>query len=346
MARILAVVLVALVAIGVLGEVADARPRIAQVQAAAATDAALAKVRAGEQQRTALFATRATLSRRYEGELREIDKLKRQRASWRRDRQLRTRMASSLETAKQLTATTGQLATLDGRLLRDRRALVAAIDGELKAAVAPARRASLQAARRVAIAALPARRPHKIVLPDDSLDLLADPEELDQQAAALRDSEAELARQLDSLDRQAERFRRMAELRRQHARADDLAERDDDQPRRQSGRVASRETAADTGNPNPAPPAEVPPSDDEVPEGAGGGGAPDPSDSFDGEPAVVLAEVVDASTVDALRQAERSSDPAAKAAAARRAREQVAARLAGLKARRAQIEQRARELRH
>ena len=60
---------------------------------------------------------------------------------------------------------------------------------------------------------------------------------------------------------------------------------------------------------------------------------------------MVLADVVDTSTLDALRAADRSSNPAIKARAAERASAQVRARLERLRAQRARVQERARELR-
>lgn len=321
--------------------VVEARPkaRVAQVEGRA-TDAARATVAASEQRRASLLARRAALAARYQRELAEIDRLKRQKASWRRDRQLRERLSASLETAKQLGAASNAITLLDGQLAKQRRALIAAIDAELAGAPAAARRAALRTWRADVVGKSAPARAKKIVLPDDELDPNADPEELDQQADALRDSEAELARQIASLDRQAARFRKQVELKKQHRRAGELASRDDDQPRRTSGSGA-RGGAGEAADPDSAPT-----SDD----GVGGESPPpepEPQDPgmFEGDPAVVLSDVVDGATIDALRKAARSTDPAAKAAAAEKAREQVRRRLDALKKRRQLIEQRAKDLR-
>jgi hypothetical protein len=333
--RSLVLAAAALIALGTVAQAGPDRARVAQAAGAAtrATDAALAAVRAGEARRVARMAERARLAERYQRELAAIDRLKRQKASWRRDRQLRAQLSASLETARQLDQVTGAVGGLDLQLARQRRALLAAIDAELAAGPAAARARSVRGLRaEVAARAAPAR-PRTIVLPDDELDPLADAEELEQHAQALRDSERQLARQLADLDRQATRFRRQADLRKQHQRAGELASRDDDRPRRVAGAVGpGRGVAADEGGPAPQ-------SDD------GSGGAPEIDPSFGADVAVVLADVVDAGTADALRRAERSTDPAAKAAAAERARAQVARRLRALEQRRQAIEKRARELR-
>jgi hypothetical protein len=66
---------------------------------------------------------------------------------------------------------------------------------------------------------------------------------------------------------------------------------------------------------------------------------------FESDATVVLAEVVDPSTIDSLHRASRSGDPAQRALAAKKARDAVAARLEQLRQKRAQIEARARQLR-
>jgi hypothetical protein len=347
--------LVLAVTAALLGGVAPAvagRPRVAQVApATAASDRLRAGVDRLVRERGQVAAERAALAAGYERQLRTIDGLKRQRASWRRDRQLRAEMSSSLDTARRLQTVTARLRDLDARLVRDRRALLAAIDVELATPLAAARRQQLTSVRAQVRTALgPA--PRKIVVPDEELDPLADPEELEQQAAALRDSERELAREIENLARQAARFRRMSELRQQNERAGDLALRDDEGPRRRQLSSAGRgealgegDSGGDDGGESPPPPSDpgpgIPPTD----EPGGGAGEQPPTDQGFDEPALVLSEVVDAPTLDALRRAGRSADPAAKAAAAELARRRVADRLRLLRERRAAIERRARELR-
>ena len=284
----------------------------AQTGGAKATDAAQAKVKASEKKRAALVSERATLAARYQKELAGIDKLKRQKASWRRDRQLRSKLSASDATAKKLGKASNAIVVIDGDLMKQRKALIAAIDAELAAGAASARARSLRAARADAARKVAPHKAKKIVLPDDELDPLADPEELDQQAKALRESELELARQIDTLEREAARFQKQAELRKEHQRADELASRDDSNPRRTQGSSGGRVSAGDSDE------GAAPQSDE------GGGDIDDGFDmdpgAFEGDPALVLSDVVDGDTVDALRKAERSTDPAAKAAAAERRR--------------------------
>lgn len=336
----LAVVLCVLVLGSVGAGVADAGPSAARrgpvarvAQGTNAVDQAAAAVAKAEAARAAVAGERAKLARRYDGETAEIANLKRQKASWRRDRALRAKLAASLETARALSVLAEHVKKADAEVARARAAAVAVIDRALPATPNGRRRADLVRMRRQW--APPPAPPRKILIPDEALDPLADPEELDQQVASLRDTEAELAREVARLDQQAARFDRMAKLRAQHERADELARRDEADPRRLG--VAARGGALE-GAASPDPQTD---NEDGIspapPEGDGFGESRD----F----ATALSEVVDPSTVDALRRAERSNDPAARAAVARRARDAVTQRLATLRKRRAAIESRARELR-
>jgi colicin import membrane protein len=288
---------------------------------------AQAAVDATEKARAKQAQTINKLEKRYQQELGELDKLKRQKASWRRDRQLRKKLASSLETAKQLATATDRLGKLDRKLARQRKALLAAIDAELAAGATGTRKAKLEASRGVIAAKVRKKKAKKIVIPDDEIDPLADPEELDAQVRALEETEAELERQLAVLDKQVKKLRKQAELRKQHQRADEMASRDEGNPRRTSG-SGGRDGAGGES----APQADT--AEDDGPPDAG----------FEDD-AVILSDIVDADTVDALRKASRSSDPDAKADAAAKARDQVERRKKALAKRRKEIEARARALR-
>jgi hypothetical protein len=306
-------------------------PRVRTAQVQTAVERAAAAVVKAEAVRAQLVGQRAKLVRRYDGELAEIDKLKRQKASWRRDRALRAKLAATNETARALAALAKKLERAEADVVRARAAGVVVVDQALITATGPAR-TDLERKRRAW--APPPPPPLKIIIPDEALDPLADPEELDQQAAELRDAEGELGREIARLDAQAARYDKMAELRRQHDRAAELAVRDESDPRRigTQARGGTLETAgASNDGLGPAPPGETDGFSEPAPE----------SRDF----ATALSEVVDPSTVDALRRAERSSDPTARAAAARRAREAVNQRLATMRKKRAAIETRARELR-
>ena len=315
-------------------------PAIAWGQAAPATDRAIAALRGAEQTAAAKAAQRQQLAAKYAGELDAIDRLKKQRASWNRDRELRSNLSDSAETANQLAVLARDLAAAQEAIAAQRRAVVAAIDAERATGARGEQLAKLRSQLAPARSA-----PRKIVLPDADVDPLADPEDLDRQAAALRDSEAELARQVNGLESQAKDLDRVAILRKQHERAGVLANRDDDQSSHATPQPAAggRGTTTITGDAAQPAPTE--------PGGGGGTGAAEthgssPATGYEAEALVVLVNVVDATTIDALTRAQRSGDPAQRAEAARKTRDAVKARMDSLAKKRAQIEARAKSLRH
>ncbi|MBA3541944.1 MAG: hypothetical protein H0T79_20175, partial [Deltaproteobacteria bacterium] len=242
------------------------------------------------------------------------------------------------ETANQLAAVTRELASAGQALATARRALIAAVDAERPTATGP--RAQRLDTLRNQIAPR-ATRVQKIKIPGEP-DPLADPEELDEAAQQMRETEVELQRQITGLEAQAKELDRVAVLRKQHERAGELGTRDDDTPNRNAQRPTGKgqETlTSDDRNPSPAP----------QNGGAGGGqdsGTPStPGTTYESEATVVLSDVVDASTIDSLQRAQRSGDPTVRAAAAKKARDAVAARLTKLRQQRTQIEARARALR-
>lgn len=281
-----------------------------------------------------LSAEKQALEARYQQELAEVDRLKNGRASWRRDRQIREQMAKSLETAKKLAAVSRSMQTLAGKMTTERGTLLAAIERELKRSVTTERRRWL-VQEKSKLEQVLRRATRRIVLPDDSIDPLADPEELEQQAALLAQTEAQLASEIKALDEQAARYRRMSALRSKHARADEMGAFEDDGPRRTSGRPS--DARGDGGGAGALSDSEASPPEGPTPAGDKAGLG------FDDQ-ASALAEIILPTTVDALRRAERSSDPKIKAEAADAARAEVVARLKKLRDRRAQIEKRARML--
>ena len=296
------------------------------------------------EQRVAQLATQRTqLTARYQDELASIDRLKKQKASWRRDRELNTAQADAKDTADKLAALDKQLAAAQQAVATARTTVVTAIDAELPTATGPRAQALTRLRARLA----PPKVVKKIVIPDANIDPLADPDELEHQAAALRDSEDALARQVKGLEAQTAELEHVAEIRKQHERAGALAMREDDQPMR------TAQTSSSKGLDSAAPTAGA---------GAPGGGTggsttntggaggdtfqgPDRGASYESEASVVLGEVIDRSTIEGMMRASRSGDPAQRAAAAKQARDAVAARLAQLKKQRAAVEARAKALR-
>jgi hypothetical protein len=314
--------------VAVVSSTAAAEPR-QSTQPVAATTATETTTRSAEQQVARLTVYRASLAKRYQDQLDQIDRLKNQRASWRRDRELRDSLSDSLETANLLSAATRDLEKARTFLESARRAYLAAIDAELGAGAAPARAQVLTRARAQLVPQIQGV-PRRIVIPDFEVDPLADPEELDQRAAELRASEEDLGRQLAGLKAQAAEFDHLVVLRKQHDRAGDLFNRDDDEPHHNT----ARPTGESGGTPD---------------DGGGGGkpsapGAPG-AVTFENFVPIVLADVIDASTISSLEAAQRSGDPRQRAEAAHRAGDEVARRVNEVRKRRLEIEARARQLR-
>ena len=328
--------LVLVLAVGSTAGIARAQaPAAMQVTARAQADTAVL-----EKQVNQLAQQRGALAKTYAEQLEAIDRLKKQRASWRRDRELRDNLTAANDTATKLGAATAELGKASTALAAARRSLIAAIDAELAGKPVPARAAELERVKSQLAPQVPQQqKAHRIVLPDLEVDPTADPEELEAQAKALRDSEAELSRQVVGLEKQASELDEVAKLRKAHERASDLAKRDDDQPQRtaQSGGSRGGVFGGTAGDDKSAPAPEA--------GGAGGsnGGSQGPTglsggSGFETEATVVLSGVVDASTIDTLTRAQRSGDPAQRAAAAKKARDAVAGRLEQLKKKRAEIE--------
>jgi hypothetical protein len=333
----------------------------------AATDRAQATETAAEQKAGALGTQRAQAMQQFQHQTDAIDRLKKEKASWRRDRELRGALADSADTANQLAALDKQLAAAREAVAKARAQLVQAIDAEL-AAGATGPRAQMLAKLRAQLGSQ-TKAPKKIVIPDAEIDPLADPEDLDKQAADLKHAEQELAREVAGLDVQAKELAEVADLRKHHDRAIDMSRRDDDQP----FRTAQRSTE-DHSTSNPAVPGGA--QGTGAGGGAGGttgtqggggtgagsgsgagsssgGGANDSlfggdrgsSGAFEAEATVVLADVLDHATIDGMTRASRSGDPAQRAEAAKRARDAVRTRLDQLAKKRAAVESRAKSLR-
>jgi hypothetical protein len=331
---LLALVMLLLVSPIALAQSAPSGPAVALE---AATEKADGAVKDATYRVAQLVANRTSLKKRYREELDAIDRLKKQRASWRRDRELRDNLSSSNDTANQLSAADREIDKANASLLAATRTYLAAIDAELAAGAAPARAQRLEQSRGLLAQQL-RDAPHRIVIPDLEIDPLADPEELEQRAIELRASEAELNHQLVGLAQQATDLEHLASLRKQHSRAGDVFYRDDDQPHRnashKSGDVGTTsDDSAGAWDPSRG-----------LPTSAGSGPVGGPS-SFESSVPTVLAEVIDASTITSFAAAQRSGDPAQRAEAAHKAHDAVALRLEQVKRKRAEIEARASQLR-
>lgn len=307
----------------ILGPTGEAPSPALLAQRAAATTTAHARVSTAERRAWQLGGQRTGLNQRYSAELVAVDKLKRQKRSWRRDRELQDALAEANETATQLAQVAAQLATAQTELGRARAALVVAIDAELAAGARSGPRGGQLAKLRAAIAPAPAAA-RRIVMPDMKIDAFADPEELDQQAVAFREAEAALSRQVAGLEQHAQELGRVSELRRQHDRTIELERRDDNTTRRNAPGGTNR---------GESPTFASGPEDD-----AAGG-------SVEASAAAALVDVVDVSVTDGLTRAQRSNDPAQREVAVRHARDAAAAQLERLRKKRLEIEKAARDRR-
>jgi hypothetical protein len=302
-----------------------------------ATDTARTAVTADEQKLAQVSKQRTSIAQHYQEQLGAIDGLKKEKASWRRDRELRQSMADANDTSTQLAKLDRELASANGTLAKARHELVVAIDHELAAGASGTRATQLGKLRAQLDVKAPAK---KIVLPDAEIDPLADPEELDQQVQVIAETEKQLANQVAGLDAQAAELAHVADLRKHNERAKDLMLSEDDQPHRNAQQSSSKGVADGLSTPTSG-------------AGAGGGGGTSGGGdtfgtdhgSFETEATFVLGEVIDRSTIDNLSRAQRSGDPAKRADAARAARDAVSSRLDQLKKKRQQIEQRAKQLR-
>jgi hypothetical protein len=273
---------------------------------------AVAQRRAGD-----LAARRDGLRQRLNDELAAIDRLKRGPRGWRTKSQLEDKLAEANELQKQLEAGDAQLATANGQLGAARARLAAAVDAELAAGASAARAQALRALRDELT---PRRTARRIVLPDTKIDPGLDPVELQEQAAAIREGEQELERQIRGLDEQAGELQRVHDLRQQHARTIELDQRDDNASRRNAQQSSGRAGVLTDGA---GPPAEI------SKEGAG---------SFEADAHIVLPEVVEPAVLDGIQSAQRSGDLQRRAEAVRLARDAVAARLKLLRQQRTRIE--------
>lgn len=277
----------------------------------------------GELRVNQLARAHATLRQALDGQLVTIDRLKRGPRAWRTKSQLEERLAEAHETGERIKAIDGQLRAARSALVAARSTLVAAIDDELARGVAGSRAQELTALR---AQQQPRREARRIVLPDTRIDPRLDPEELDEQVAAIREGEAALDRQIKGLEDQGKELQRVAELRKHNDRTLELDKRDDNASRRAASREPS-EVISDSGSPS----------------GPLYGGAD--RHLVESEAPIVLPEVVEQTILDGIVKAQRSGDPAQRAIAVKKARDAVAAKREQLRQQRLQIEKLARDRR-
>jgi hypothetical protein len=275
-----------------------------------------------ERRTSQLQSERAGRLRAYSERVDRVAALKAQSASFGRDRKLQALLAESRDLATALDQVDAQLVHLSVELGVARGALLVAIDRELGAG--GPRHEALQKERAALIARLGAAR--RLKIPDETISPKDDAEDLSYKAGALRQAEEELRAEQQRLLRLAGEYRRQARLIKSRARADDQDVFADSEPHRSAGKRAEEtpiELAPETGPPPPA--------------SFAAGLAADPT--------VVLAEVVDAATLDELRRAEGTREPSDLAAAAERAAQALTDRADRLRKHRLEMERRARLLR-
>lgn len=267
-------------------------------------------------------------------ELDAVTRLKNSPKSWRRDRELRAKIADADALGRQLEAASADVRRATEALAAARRAVITAIDAELAAKPVAPRKAQLDRARSQVLPQT--KKATRIVLPDMQIDPNADPEELDQQAKAILAAEAELASQLKGLEAQTKELERIAVLRKHADRATELDRRDDNSARKGATPGSSRGAGgALSGDASEAPNSPAPPTDT---------GRPDVS-NFEMDATITLAEIVDPSTIEELNRAQRSNDPTKRAAVAKLTRDAVAKKLQLLRDKRKLVEDRATSLR-
>jgi hypothetical protein len=314
--------------------------RVAQAaavsQAQHASNRAANALAASQKSLKAVRAEKAALRTIYNEQLAEVDKLKRSRASWRRDRQLREQKARSQKTALALKAIDQKLKARLTAVSKARTALASAIDKELDESPTQARQTYLQSMLGQVRVGL-RQAPKKISMPELELDEFADPEELMEQIALIERAEKKLAAEQASLSRRAAHFDKMEALRSKRNRSDALGAFDPDGVRRSTGHIGESKDSRDSGSTSTSglgqgsgADAESSPNSPSPPPG-GTDDFSDDSSSF-AVASVVLADVVDSGTRDALRRAQLSKSPKTKALAAKRAQGQVEDRLQRLRA--------------
>ena len=321
---------------------------------AAPADERAAHVARLEGQRGKLDEERRALEQRLGAKTQEVVALKKQRASWSRDQKLGVRLREAQDLAAALDRKAEQIRGVDAQLRSERGALVNAANAELAGTPGAARAQQLTRWRNDAQRQLGG--PRRVEVADEDMSPLDDPEDLDEKAGTLADSEQRLRGEEARLERRASYYHKQAKLQRakQREKEQDLF---DDEPRRGgSSGGANRHGGGDILANDPSsgavsPPVAQPGTGTQTPPPPPGNTPPPPATGglTEGEAAEdassVYADVVDPGTLVELERAERSGDPDNKATAAERALRDVRARADRLRAKRLEMEKRARLLR-
>jgi hypothetical protein len=286
---------------------------------------------------TRLVRERAQLQQAYAQLTAEIARLKGQPASWSRDRKLEAVLAGANDQARRLNAKDAEVRAAAAQVATRKTAAIQLIDGEL-AARPTAERAAQLVRQRTDLAGKPGKR---IRIADETIDPLDDPEDLEDKAKALAQSELDLVAEEKRLGRRVVHHKRQAKLAHAKNRGEDDPFIDDSAPRRPGqlntnagGRDPDSEAEQPAPTADPGDGVNAPPTGGSYTDG-----------DFSADPAIVLADVIDPRTVEDLRRAQQSGDPESQARAAEKAQKEVQARIERLRKRRQLMEQRARELR-
>jgi len=301
----------------------------AWAQSAQSTSQAQAVATDAERTVTQLAARSEAIEARYHEQTDTVSQLKSQPRSWNHDRDLKAAMRDADVTRRQADTAARDLSAAKDKLATARRAWLAAVDAELPTVTGE--RASELKAMRARLASQLRTPPRKIILPNAKIDPNADPEDLDQQAAAIRETETQLSAEVAGLEALAAEHAKNAELLKHHQRANDMDIRDDNQ----AHRIASHSTSTGFGGAADSAQTPAPPADS----------LRNPPTTFEADAPIVLQGVIDSSTLQGMERAQHSGDPAQRAQAARTTRDAVNAQLVQLHQKRMAIEKRARELR-
>jgi hypothetical protein len=217
------------------------------------------------QRRTRLTSHQVKLEKLLTGQVARIGRLKAQPSGVRRDFQLRAALRDNQQLASKLTTLQGQMKALNQRL-------ISAYDRALAATTNKATRASLIERRAQLSRKLNSRAARRIVTRGKA-ELLDDPEDLEEKADLLKDSESNLRRQLRRVKKQIARIKLRSKLRR-HGRGIDDSLFVEDSPRRTArAKPNTRSSAA----PEADTTARAPKANEDGSGLMSGGGAPAPA---------------------------------------------------------------------
>jgi hypothetical protein len=260
---------------------------------------------------------RNSLAQKFNEQNENVQRLKQEKPSWRRDRELRDLQPEAHAAGEQANAASRQLEKLQGELLVARRAYARAIDDELASKTAAPQRAKDLAKIRTQLAPFVGGKIHRIMIPE--IDESADPEELGEQVAAARKTELELEAQIAGLDAQMKGFESKSGLQDAHNRTKELNERENNNSSKTAPTSGSRDAAT-------AVTTDRPPGSEML-------------GTFDAiATAGALGEVVDSATLELFQRNYRGNDPKQKLESLKNVRVQVEAKRAKLRADRQKIE--------